>query len=45
LDIRKKAKGLLFKDHHIQQEELNLFRELHPEVQAGEEFKASIGWL
>jgi hypothetical protein len=45
LDIRKKPKGLHVKDHYIQQKELNLFKELQPEVQAEEELKASIGWL
>jgi hypothetical protein len=43
LDIRKHAKGLCVKDPCIQQKALNLFNELHPEVQAGEEFKASKG--
>jgi Tc5 transposase DNA-binding domain len=42
---RKNAKGLCVKDHCIQQKALNLFEELHPEVHAGEEFKASTGWL
>jgi hypothetical protein len=43
LDIRKNAKGLCVKDPCIQQKALNLFNELHPEVQAGKEFKSSKG--
>jgi transposase-like protein len=43
--LEKNAKGLRVKDHYIQQKALNLFKELHPDVQAEEEFKASTGWL
>jgi hypothetical protein len=41
LDIKRNAKGLHIKDHYIQQKALNLFKELHTDVQAEEEFKAS----
>jgi Tc5 transposase DNA-binding domain len=37
--------GLRVKDHYIQQKALKLFKELHTDVHAGEEFKASTGWL
>jgi Tc5 transposase DNA-binding domain/Helix-turn-helix domain len=43
--LEKNAKGLGVKDHYIQQKALNLLKELHTDVQAEEEFKASTGWL
>jgi Tc5 transposase DNA-binding domain len=41
--LEKNAKGLCVKDHYIQQKALNLFKELHTDVQGEEEFKASTG--
>jgi hypothetical protein len=43
--LEKNPKGHCVKDHYIQQKTLHLLKELHPEVQAGEEFKTSTGWL
>jgi transposase-like protein len=43
--LEKNAKGFCVKDHYIQQKALNLFNELHTDVQAEEEFKASTAWL
>jgi transposase len=39
--LEKNAKGLCVNDHYIQQKALNLFKELHTDVQTEEEFKAS----
>jgi Tc5 transposase DNA-binding domain len=43
--LKNNAKGLRVKDQYIQQKALKLCKEFYPEVQAGEEFKASKGWL